>query len=414
MAWFISNKIGRDDAAKYYRRLFRGERGPDGQEPPDYVKEFREHFAPPEIGFPLNCLPTQDNWKVGKAWFLAAESRIDPPRYPVRGMANVIFYSDAPTCQFYYADNLEKDGVFGQVARRAWHDAEEEWHTFGDRSIDTSYDVALQLNRREELFDRAEEEKDRLDAIAPGARDEIEKEKRGKLQPESRGLWDEYRQALDKYKRQNKHSVGKTAKPLLQPSLDVDLRDRAEAKPDEIARRAPQAHRHEAMDLAKQIARDEELALYTNRERMKVNFDFWRTRARAEQTPECVAARQAVYDGDRAFAKGDMIRARPKYEEGLRGWRKVLDDPEFHSLVDDVSLGGDLVDVVRRYQLCLDQDDRDLPDPFILQDIVDKHGSRQGSPLPPVTRKKAKAPPSAEKKSEKKAAPAPGGKSQQR
>ena len=58
---------------------------------------------------------------MGKAWFLAAESKIDPPRYPVRGMADVIFYSDAPTCQFYYADNLEKDGRFDQVAVNAWN-----------------------------------------------------------------------------------------------------------------------------------------------------------------------------------------------------------------------------------------------------------------------------------------------------
>ena len=49
------------------------------------------------------------------------------------------------------------------------------------------------------------------------------------------------------------------------------------------------------------------------------------------------------------------------------------------SLVDDLSLGGDLVDVIRRYQKCLDQDDQDLPDPFILQDIIDKWGNRQGA-----------------------------------
>ena len=53
------------------------------------------------------------------------------------------------------------------------------------------------------------------------------------------------------------------------------------------------------MKLAKEIENDETFALYTNLERMKVNFDFWRTRARAEQTPECLAARKAIHDGDR-------------------------------------------------------------------------------------------------------------------
>ena len=48
--------------------------------------------------------------------------------------------------------------------------------------------------------------------------------------------------------------------------------------------------------------------------------------------------------------------------------------------------GADLIDVIRRYVKCLAQDDQDLPDPFILQEIIDKHGSRQGDPLPPVVK----------------------------
>jgi len=90
-----------------------------------------------------------------------------------------------------------------------------------------------------------------------------------------------------------------------------------------------------------------------------------------------------------------VIRARVKYEEGLRGWRKVLNDPEFHSLVDDVSLGGDLIDVIRHYEKCLAQDDLDiasLPKRFALQDVVDKHGSRQGMSLPPVSGQKGRSP----------------------
>jgi len=411
MGWFISNKIGRDDAAKYYRRLFSGERGPDHKESPDYVKDFRERFTPP-IGFPRDS-DKYDNWRAGKAWFLAAESKIAPPRYPVRGMANVVFYSDAPTCQFYYADNLEKDGIFGQVAQRAWKESEDDWRAFGELPIETSYDdevkggrLALQLNRKEELIDSAGEKKDQLDALAPGVRDELEKEKRPNLPPEDRASWDKYRETLDKYKKEKKNRQGrKSEKPLLQPSVELDLKERAEARPDEIARRSPQAHRQEALNLAKEIERDETLARYITRERTTVNFDFWRTRARAEQTDECLAARKAILDGDLAFAKGDLIRARPEYEKGLHGWRKVLDDPEFHSLVDDISLGGDLMDVIRRYQKCLDQDDQGLPQPFILQDIIDKRGRQEALP-PDNSDKKAKAPSTAEK-SDKKGAPSP-------
>ena len=219
MAWFISNKIGRDDFAEEVlpppvqrrpRLRWQGFR-------PITSRSFASgDFGPPGVGFPPSCRPTSDNWKVGKAWFLGAESKINPPRYPVRGMAVVIFYSDAPTTQFYYADAVEKDGVFGQVAQRAWHDAEVEWHDFGERSYDSPYDCKLQLNRREELFDEAEDKKDRLDVLAPGVRDEIEKEKRAGQPPEIRAAWDKYRQELAEYKLKRKKNKGE--KLLLQPT----------------------------------------------------------------------------------------------------------------------------------------------------------------------------------------------------
>jgi hypothetical protein len=415
MGWFISNKIGRDDAAKYYRQLFTGERGPDGKEPPDFVKDFRERFTPPVVGFPFGS-DLRDNWHVGKAWFLASEAKIDPPRYPVRGMAPVIFYSDAPTCQFYYSDTKEKDGIFGQAARLAWKQSADEWHAFGERRIDTSDDVLTVLNRKEDLFDQAEEKKLQLDALVPGAREELEKAKRAPMTAEYRADWDRYRRELIAYKQERKKRKSeKNEKPLLIPDLEVDLKEQAEAAPDEIARRATPAHHAEATKLAKEIERLERRALEISRERSKVNFDFWRTRAEAEQTPECLAAREAIDRADKAYAKGDLIGARPQYEEGLGGWAEVLDEPDYHSLIKDVSLGGDIVDVLRRYEKCLAQEDQNLPSPFIikkdppnpfrlkkdlrdaliLQAVIDEHGSRQGSPLPPVGKKPDAAAPAA-------------------
>ena len=254
MGWFISNKIGRDDAAKYYRRLFSGERGPDGKDPPDYVKDFRERFTPP-TGFPPGS-NLRDNWHVGKAWFLAAESKIDPPRYPVRGMAPVIFYSDAPTCQFYYADNLEKDGIFGQVAQRAWQDAENEWHAFGERAIDTSYDMASATEPAGRIVRSGRREEGPTRCPRPGSARRTGKEKRGKPQARgARGLgyvpgrpWTSTRR-----RRAAARAAGTRSRSLQPDAWKLTCRNCAEARPDEIARRAPQAHRQEAMNLAKEI-----------------------------------------------------------------------------------------------------------------------------------------------------------------
>jgi hypothetical protein len=380
MGWFISNKIGRADEAKYYRRLFagkqdtsetaadfrRGTGGDSGRDfSPDYVKDFRDRAVPP-TGFPLGA-DVRDNWHVGKAWFLASESKIDmtpkwpggPPRCPVRGMADVIFYSDAPTCQFYYADNLEKDGRFDQVAVNAWKQATREWDQFGDRAIDTSYDMKLQLNRQEEMEATAAKDLKDLDAMAPGARQKLHEERLERLKKDHPDTWAAWNTPEEK----------RTAQ---QNQLVFDVADKLEVKNDEVARAAPAGEKRQAaLKLAAKIDSDMTIIQYVKNERSKVNFDFWRTRADAEQSEECIAARKAIHDGDEAFAKGDQIRALPLYEKGMRGWRKVLD--RHPSLVVDPSLGGDLLDVIHRYQKCLDQDDRDLPKDFPLRDIIKAH-----------------------------------------
>ena len=378
-AWFISNKIGRADEAKYYRRLFTGKKDVSerqfrdevpnddsgGDFAPDYVKDFRERDTPP-TGFPHGC-DVRDNWHVGKAWFLAAESRIDPPKYPVRGMADVIFYSDATTAQFYYADNIEKDGCFDKKAVNAWKVAADEWHEFGEKPIwNVTLGEKLQMNRKEEYDAIVAKDVAELDRLAPGQRNALYKEKLARLTPEEREAW----------------TTADDKRTSAQNTLAFGAKDRMEVKNEEVAHRVHGTKSAEAEKLAKEIAKYANLAMWISRERSKVNFDFWRTRADAEQTPECIAARKAIHDGDDYFAKGDQVSARKFYRQGIKRWRKVLDN--FPSLIDDVNLGSDLADTVKRYQKCLDQDDVDLIDDkevspnkqFILEDIMKRWGNR--------------------------------------
>ena len=134
-------------------------------------------------GFPPGS-DLRDNWHIGKAWFMAAESKSTRPVTRSRhGHGDFIFR--CPDLPVYYADNLEKDGTFGQVAQRAWQNAENEWHAFGERPIDTSFDVALEANlqgRSDRV--RPKPMKDATQRAGPGRRDEVEKEKRVKLTPE--------------------------------------------------------------------------------------------------------------------------------------------------------------------------------------------------------------------------------------
>ena len=131
---------------------------------------------------------------------------------------------------------------------------------------------SLQMNRREDLIEQAEEKKDQLDALAPGVRDEMEKERRSKLTPEDRAAGTNTGKP---WKSTSKRRRKRTRNRCCNRAWTLTC-GTARRRPNEIERAAPQAHHQEAKNLAAEIENDEYLALLTNRERMKVNFDFWR------------------------------------------------------------------------------------------------------------------------------------------
>ena len=151
---------------------------------------------------------------------------------------------------------------------------------------------------------------------------------------------------------------------------------------DEVARRisGPPEKRDAAKKLAKEAIQHELLAVYTNRYRSTVNFNYWEQHAKTEQGRDLRTARQLIYKGDRAYADGDMIDAKTAYVDGLRAWRKVLDThPEY---LTDQTTNEDLMDIIRRYRHVLAQEDRTLPQPFILQDVIEVHEKEfGGAPL---------------------------------
>ena len=116
--------------------------------------------------------------------------------------------------------------------------------------------------------------------------------------------------------------------------------------------------------------------MFIRRYRDMVNFLSWRQRAQAEQSRSMLSARQLVFQGDRAYADGDLILARNLYREAIAAWRKVLDAHKEY-IVDPVS-GEDLMDMIKRYRRILSQLDEPFPQPFILQDIIDEQQKRGG------------------------------------
>ena len=361
MGRMVSQKIGKADEVKQYRRLLADD------------TDYRDSLPLDLRDACLDYRGRPDNWLVGKGWYEKSVGMIDELKTPMMGQSPLIYRSSAPMCQMNYAEAMEKDGVFGEVAQKAWADASSEWRRYGSENIPSSYKwedseepVILHLNDEEAEAKIAKEKVAQLEKMQPGLREKMIAEKKAALTAAQR-------LALDTPAAQ------RTAK---QNQLAGEAGEAIKVAHDEVARRisGPPEKRDAAKKLANEARDHELLSKWTNNYRSIVNFNYWRQHAKTEQGRDLRTARQLIFKGDRAYADGDMIDARTAYVDGLRAWRKVLDaHPEY---LTDQTTNEDLIDIIRRYRHVLAQDDRTLPEPFILQDVINVHQREfGGAPL---------------------------------
>jgi hypothetical protein len=124
-----------------------------------------------------------------------------------------------------------------------------------------------------------------------------------------------------------------------------------------------------ALRAAEEAMQADEMARITDNEREIVNYNYWTLRCQIEPDDDTLEARKAMYDGDRAFGKADLLKTNELYVQGLKKWRTVLD--RYPGMLKDTNLVEDLVASIGHYRNNLRQMSEDFPDSFILQDVVD-------------------------------------------
>lgn len=354
VGWVLSQKIGRADESKQFRRLFQQDHDfhqlPDGSSRPEALR---------------------DNWLVGKSWFSRATRLVDAEGVTMKGKSPLIYRSSAPMSQMNYADALLDDGRFGGVTQLAWQDAVMEWNEYGEIDIPTSWrtddglPVVIHLND----LDRGKNYQGQLDKIngqllelVKNLREEIKKEKMAKLS-------EQQREALK-------------CPPLKRTAAQRVLAEKAEEQLEvtdqEAAKRITDPQRRRtAVRLWQERRNVERMAGIIRRYREIVNFDYWRLRAGVAQTDQAMAAQEAIYLGNREREDGHLDPAKQHYDRGLAAWREVLD--EYPDAITDATFGEDLMEVIQRYRELLDlRDEKPLRDAtygkdFILSDIVELH-----------------------------------------
>ncbi|MBN2216082.1 MAG: hypothetical protein JW719_01770 [Pirellulales bacterium] len=332
IASFISRKIGRSDEHKQFRRLFREDDDFNGALPKS----------------------ERDNWLVGKTWFRKAEDLIDTQKASTRGMNPIVFRSEAGMCQMNHGAAIEKEGVFGERARRAWQQAAKDWEEFGQYAIPTSTGLIVRLGQLDRLVGERQERFDEINKLGQGIHQKLQEERLSQLT-------DAQRKAMNTPPRERtseQFALAQEAAAL----LDIE--------PQEIVRnrRFPREHLEKAKKLLEHIAQVEELARTTKSYRGIVNYEYWQNRAEIEQMDEMRAGRELVFRGGEALAEGDLSAALDAFARGSAHWFSVLQ--RYPTLMTDSSTGDDLEELLEEYGKALDQRDELFPPDFALAPYI--------------------------------------------
>lgn len=339
VGWYVGHKIGVADESIQFRRL---------------LKEDDETFRRWNDFRPVD---DRDNWLVGKDWFARSEQLVDTGA-PLRKTSPVIFFSNYPMAQMSYSEGLEKDGVFGERARIAWSKAGKDWFDYGARAMPSMDGTrSIHLNDAEQLDAEAANRVARLDAIEPGLRETIRKERYAALSAADRKSFEtppEKRSSADWQKA-------------------YEIEERLKVTHDQVARRIKGASEKGPLKLAREATDFERRAEEIRSNRNIVNFGYWRGRAQFEQAPEALSARENIYQGAQAMAAGDLLKARELYETGFAKWRLLFDRKDFSTLKNEESLGQDVVEMIYHYRRVLEKSDKPFPTDFALKDILKLH-----------------------------------------
>ncbi|HUY90276.1 MAG TPA: hypothetical protein VMV10_16180 [Pirellulales bacterium] len=346
--WFTSQKIGIADEHAQFRRLFRED---DDPEFPAHAQALR----------PYN---RRDNWLVGQEYFEQAISLVDDRGASIRTMNPLTYFCQPAMCQINFSNGLEEDGTFEEKAKEAWKEADRRWGDYGNRELPTTEGLAVRLNDYELLSEKAEKQKEELDALAPGLRDEIYAEKKAKLAAADREVID----------------MAPEARSQEEAYRAMGVATRLAVTNQEIAERVKEPAAAKAKELAASIDETQRVAHAISRDRHTINFNYWRSRCQMEKTDSALEGRRLLYSAARLFEDAALPEARESYEKGFAEWRKTLD--AFPQMVDD-AVGGDyLIEAVKGYGEVLKRLDAPFPKDFVLQNMVDAY--RQRNPTVPL------------------------------
>jgi hypothetical protein len=339
----FAQKLGKADEHLQFRKLYSADK--------DFHDEMeKEGFnVRQEDGLGADRLP--DNWLSGRLWYKRAEEVVESGSL----LANTFrksplhFYSSAPLTMMNYCEAIEKEGILDDRAKFAWKRSDTSWSNYGEREIPTTWGHTIRLNDLSESVKRVDLLRKEFEELTGDLYRKAYEERLAKLSPEERIALE----TPDDKKTERQFMIFATARQKVEP------------KPTDVAKLLPPEKRVDGLQLAVRVEQENLYREHVDNYRNQVNYNYWETRARAEQSDLAIAAHQTLYDAEKLLSDAELDEALKKYEESWVHWKNLFET--YPILMVDES-GDDVLDAIRRYARALD---KDPGDDFILKEFIE-------------------------------------------
>lgn len=344
--WYYGQKIGRSDEHTQFRRLFRDDT--------PLHERIREEGIDLDSNESLGPDRKPDNWLVGRQWLNRGYELTRAGGVPLRRKTPLHYYETGPKWLFNHAIAIEEEGDLTVAAQRAWQNASDGWDAYSQETIPTTAEFTIRLGEEGELEQRIVDLQAELDSISSDARERLIKEAKEKLSATERELL-----AMDRNDL------------VSEQQLEFDrLQEAVKPSAQLIAKQLPDAQQLRAIELTDELQLARRRLEKVEGYRQQVNFEYWETRALAEQTDTMLEARRLVYEADQLNKEAELDEAIEKYELAWVKWAEVFE--QFPLLMFDAA-SDDLPDSLARYQRAIERED--YPDDFPLKRFVDARDS---------------------------------------
>ncbi|MEM6692405.1 MAG: erythromycin esterase family protein, partial [Planctomycetota bacterium] len=139
---FYGSKLGVADEKRQFRRLF--------SEDTELHESLIEQGIAADSPDARGPEGKPDNWLVGRLWCNYGYDLVDSG-IPLRRITAINFYEKGPKWRLKHAESISEEGILDERTLNAWRLAAVDWQAFGERSMPTTQDFTVQIDRYEEV-----------------------------------------------------------------------------------------------------------------------------------------------------------------------------------------------------------------------------------------------------------------------